>query len=74
MLLQAFAAFSSALPVPRSDDRAAKVLHFGTDDCHRLLVLRNVGYSLDLCPTVEEFHSVLQKRTDADAVLVTAGP
>lgn len=53
---------------------APKVLHFGTDDCNRLLVLRRVGYSVDLCPIVEEFHSVLQKRADADAVLVTAGP
>jgi hypothetical protein len=74
MLLQAFPAFSSTLPVPTSDDIAAKVLHFGADDCSRMLVLRSVGYSVDLCPTVEDFHSMLQKRADADAVLVTTGP
>jgi len=70
MLLEAFPAFSSTLPVPRNQVIAARVLHFGTDDCNRLLVLRSVGYSVDLCPTVEEFHSLMQKRTGADAILV----
>lgn len=74
MLLQAFPAFSSTLPVPSINDIAARVLHFGTDDCNRLLVLRSVGYSVDLCPTVEEFHSLMQKRTGADAILVTGVP
>ena len=73
MLLQAFPAFSNTLQMPRNDDIAARMLHFGTDDCNRLLVLRSVGYSVDLCSTVEEFHSVLQKRTGADAILVTGG-
>jgi hypothetical protein len=50
------------------------VLHFGTDDCNRLLVLRSVGYSVNLCPTVEEFHSLMQKRTGADAILVAGVP
>lgn len=50
------------------------MLHLGPDHCHRLHVLRSVGYSVDLFPSVEEFHCVLQKRADAVAVLVTAGP
>jgi hypothetical protein len=74
MLLEAFPAFSSTLPVPKNEVIAARVLHFGRDDCNRLLVLRSVGYSVDLCPTVEEFHSTLQKRTGADAILVTGVP
>ena len=72
MLSAVFPAFSSVFPVPSNNDIAAKLLHFGTDDCNRLLVLRSVGYSVELCPTVEEFHPALQKRPDADAVLVRA--
>ena len=74
MLLQTFPAVSSTLPVPSINGIAARVLHFGTDDCNRLLVLRSVGYSVDLCPTVEEFHSLMQKRTGADAILVAGVP
>jgi len=52
---------------------AAKVLHFGRDDCNRLLVLRSVGYSVDVCASVTEFRPLLQK-VDTDAVVVTGGP
>ena len=48
---------------------AARVLHFGTDTCNRLLVLRSVGYSADTCTSVVEFHSALEL-SDPDAVLV----
>ena len=53
---------------------AVRVLHFGKDNCNRLLVLRSVGYAVDTCRTVEEFHSVLQKGAGADVILVTTGP
>jgi hypothetical protein len=72
MLSAVFPAFTSVFPVPSNDDIAAKLLHFGADDCNRLLVLRSVGYAVELCPTVEEFHPALQKRPDADAVLFRA--
>ncbi|MBV8113322.1 MAG: hypothetical protein JO300_01170 [Silvibacterium sp.] len=52
----------------------ATVLHFGPDDCKRVLVLRSVGYSVDLCLSISEFRSVIQQRADADAVLVTERP
>ena len=52
---------------------AAKVLHFGTDDCNRLLVLRSVGYDVEFCPSLVEFPPLLQ-RSDPDAVLVTGRP
>jgi len=52
---------------------AAKVLHFGTDTCNRLLVLRSVGYSVDACLSLTEFHTILES-SDPDAVLVASRP
>jgi hypothetical protein len=53
---------------------AARVLCFGTDDCNRSLVLRQVGYEVDRCPTLLEFRALIPKRADADAVLVSEAP
>jgi hypothetical protein len=53
---------------------AASVVHFGTDECNRILVLRSVGYSVDACPTLTEFRCFLQREGEADAVLVPSRP
>lgn len=53
---------------------AARVLCFGVDDCHRSLVLSQVGYEVERCRSVIEFHALICERADAEAVLVTQGP
>ena len=50
------------------------MLHFGADVCNRVLVLRNVGYSVDICPSVAEFCPPLEERAETDAVVVSALP
>ena len=50
---------------------AAKVLCFGTDDCNRSLVLREVGYEVDRCRSLIGFSALIRERADADAVLIT---
>ncbi|HYK37422.1 hypothetical protein [Alloacidobacterium sp.] len=53
---------------------AARVLHFGPDNCNRLLVLRSDGYSVDPCFSLREFRSLLEQGADLKAVLVAAPP
>lgn len=60
--------------LPRNRVMAASVLHVGIDDCNRALVLRDNGYSVEVCPTFEEFRSTIEQRSDAEAVLVTERP
>lgn len=48
---------------------AATVVHFGTNDCNRVLVLRSAGYLVDDCPSINEFRSVLERDTRPDALL-----
>src|ERR1700747_1580281 len=64
--------FSSVSPV--TDDLAATVLHFGSDKCKRVLVLRSAGYSVDVCLSLTEFRSALKERAETHAVLVTERP
>jgi hypothetical protein len=58
----------------RKKAMAARVVCFGADDCNRSLVLRNVGYQVDRCPSLIEFRTLIRERADADAVLVTERP
>lgn len=50
----------------------AHVLHIGADDCHRVAVLRSVGYQVDECLTLQQLASALEIRKNVDAVFVTA--
>jgi hypothetical protein len=52
---------------------AARVLHFGTDVCNRCSCSTASAIQWTCAPLWKNFHSVLQKGTGADAVLVTAG-
>jgi hypothetical protein len=49
---------------------ATTIVHFGVDECVRLLVLSGAGYSVDACGTsIAKFHErLLQGHTDAIAV------
>jgi hypothetical protein len=52
---------------------AARVLHFGEDGCHRLAVLRSVGFYADLCDSSAELEQRIQAG-NLDAVLFTELP
>jgi hypothetical protein len=52
---------------------AARVIHFGRDDCHRLTVLRSAGYSVDDCDSLVQLRASLLDFGEADAVLLSDG-
>lgn len=64
---------------PRYESRAyrlevtmdAHVLHIGADDCHRVAVLRSVGYQVDECLSLPQFASALEGEKGVDAVFLT---
>ena len=51
----------------------AKVIHFGTDDCHRLMVLRSAGYAIENCGSLAQLRARLADGAPADALLMTDG-
>ncbi len=50
---------------------AAKVIHYGADDCHRLMVLRSAGYSVDECHSLVQLRDCLARGAQADALLLS---
>jgi hypothetical protein len=50
---------------------AARVIHFGVDDCHRLMVLRSAGYSVDNCDSLGQLITKLETDGEADAVVMS---
>lgn len=50
---------------------AARVIHFGTDECHRLRVLRSVGYSVDDCASLAQLRAELAAHEETAAVCIT---
>lgn len=50
---------------------AARIIHFGADNCHRLWVLKSAGYFVDDCQSVMQLRTVLQSGMDPDAVAFT---
>jgi len=50
---------------------AATVIHFGCDDCHRLMVLRTAGYSVDDCQSLVQLRDRLAQGGEADALLLS---
>jgi hypothetical protein len=52
---------------------AARVIHFGTDECYRITVLRSVGYSVDDCSSLVELRAELSTDGGAVAVCITEG-
>lgn len=51
---------------------AARLLHFGPDDCNRLIVLQSAGYAVDLCSSFQDLQSAFDGSLRPDAVLMTA--
>lgn len=52
---------------------AARVIHVGTDICHRLPVLERAGYQVDTCISVPELRLALTSIRQLDAVLISEG-
>jgi hypothetical protein len=53
---------------------AARIIHFGPDDCHRLMVLRSAGYAVDGCVSLAQLRRLLLGGAEAEAVLLSDGP
>jgi hypothetical protein len=47
----------------------ARIVHFGFDDCHRLMVLRGAGYSVEECTGIVQLSAVLSGSEEVDAVV-----
>jgi hypothetical protein len=58
-------------PETGSKTMVARIVHIGSDSCHRLPVLKSAGYSIDNCSSVAQLHAALQARDEADAVVLT---
>lgn len=51
----------------------ARVVHFGPDDCHRLMVLRSAGYTVEDCRSLLQLRDALADGASPDAVLMSDG-
>jgi hypothetical protein len=51
----------------------ARVIHFGPDDCHRLMVLRSAGYAVENCDSLRQLGMSLSGGASAEAVLMSDG-
>jgi hypothetical protein len=49
---------------------AGNIVHFGTDECRRSLILKSAGYSVDLCTSVVKLALIFKQGSGADAVIV----
>jgi hypothetical protein len=53
---------------------ADRIVHFGTDACHRLLVLQDAGYAVNDCHSILELRSALEERHQTAAIVMTGSP
>src|SRR4051794_28057333 len=51
----------------------ARVIHFGSDDCHRLMVLESAGYVVEDSDGLTQLRGLLQDGAAVDALLVSEG-
>ncbi len=57
----------------RRNGMPARVIHFGPDDCHRLMVLHSAGYSVEGCDSLVRLHAALSSGIATEAVLMSDG-
>lgn len=50
---------------------AGRILHIGTDTCHRLPVFENAGYRVECCVSLVAFREALEDGEAPDAVVMT---
>ncbi|HEX5235859.1 MAG TPA: hypothetical protein VFW25_11075 [Silvibacterium sp.] len=49
----------------------ARIIHFGPDECRRLLVLRSSGFTIDECPSLSQLRSALENKIQPVAVIIS---
>jgi len=49
----------------------ARVIYFGSDDCHRIMVLRSAGYTVEECSSLVQLRASLAAGEPADAVVTS---
>lgn len=49
----------------------ARIIHFGEDSCHRLMVLEGVGYAVERCESVNDLEYYLRSPDRPDALIVS---
>lgn len=52
---------------------AARIIHFGPDDCHRIMVLGSAGFAVEACSSMNQFRASLLSGNQPDAVLLSDG-
>ena len=50
-----------------------RMIHFGPDDCHRLMVFRSAGYSIEACGSLSQLHTALRAGGSPEAVFISEG-
>jgi hypothetical protein len=50
---------------------SARVIHFGTDDCHRIRVLKSTGYAVEDCPSLRALQEALTASGSPAAIFVS---
>jgi hypothetical protein len=59
-------------PLSHGDTVATvRLIHFGSDDCHRVNVLRSAGYSVEECRSMRALREALSADRKPDAVFIT---
>ena len=60
------------IPFPvGTNNLAARVIHFGVDDCHRLMVLRSAGFSVDIFSSLGQLRTFLLAGGEADVLFLS---
>jgi hypothetical protein len=49
----------------------ARIIHFGEDNCHRLMVLEGVGYAVERCESIQDIEFYLRSPLLPDAVVIS---
>lgn len=49
---------------------AARVIHFGLDDCYRVKVLHRAGYEIEGCTNLSQLRDALESHVEPDAVMM----
>jgi hypothetical protein len=50
---------------------AARVIHYGMDDCYRVAVLQGIGYTVEDCGTLVQLGAALSANPEVEAVLIS---
>lgn len=50
---------------------AARVIHFGDDECYRTPIMRAAGYEVELCTCIPELQAALKSGEAADLICIS---